>query len=179
MTSAGAQGDIRGRSLLSRLSHRLRAARPGTAETFAGGLIWGTAMAVSALAALYLRNRLETFNLSLIVAIYFAGGALAWPLTLVLSRLVASGHRAEARFATAFLTLTLCTVFVTAFLFAMQYRIFYAQWHSPFGTLTWFFQFAFTTAGAFYQFAVMGLGLFLPLGLAALLAMTLWLVRRI
>lgn len=136
-------------------------------------------MALSALVALYLRNRLETFNLSLILGIFFAGGAVAWPLALFFSRLAATGRTADARFAAAFLSLTVCTVLGTAFLFAMQYRIFYAQWHAPFGTVTWAFQFVFTTAGAFYQFAVMGLGLFLPLGLAALLAMALWLVRRI
>lgn len=179
MNGTGTQGGLRKRSPMSRSAGRFRSACPGLTETLAGALVWGTAMALSALAALYLRNRLETFNLSPIITIYFAGGALAWPLALFLARLIASGRTAEARFATAFLALTLCTVCVTALLFAMQYRIFYAQWHSSFGTLTWLFQFAFTTVGAFYQFAVMGLGLFLPFGLTALLAMALWLVRRI
>lgn len=179
MNGTGTRSGLRKRSSVSRIAGRFRSARPGLTETFAGALVWGSAMGLSALAALYLRNRLETFNLSLIITIYFAGGALAWPLTLFLARLIASSRTAEARFATAFLALSLCTVSVTALLFAIQYRIFYAQWHSSFGTLTWFFQLVFTTAGAFYQFAVMGLRLFLPFGLAALLAMALWLVRRI
>ena len=65
-----------------------------------------------------------------------------------------------------FLCLTVCTIAATAFLFAMDYRIFYARWHAPFGTLTWVYQFVFTSAGAVYQFVVMGIRLYLPVGFA-------------
>ena len=50
----------------------------------------------------------------------------------------------------------------------MDYRLFYARWHAPFGTRTWVYQFTFTSASAVYQFIVMGIRLYLPLGFAAL-----------
>ena len=49
---------------------------------------------------------------------------------------------------------------MTAFLFAMDYRLFYSRWHAPFGTIVWAFQFVFTSASAVYQFAVLGMRLF-------------------
>jgi hypothetical protein len=135
-------------------------------------------MAGSALGALYLRNGLLTSHLPELTTVYFLGGMLAWPFMLPLARLLARGRRLEARFAAFFLTLSLGTIAMTAFLFAMDYRWFYARWHAPFGTLVWAFQFAFTSASAVYQFAVLGLGLFLPLGFLCLLAASLYLARH-
>lgn len=40
----------------------------------------------------------------------------------------------------------------------------------PFGTVIWFFQFAFTSASAVYQFAVLGVRHYLPFGLILLIA---------
>jgi hypothetical protein len=59
----------------------------------------------------------------------------------------------------------------------MDYRLFYAQWHRPFGTRIWAYQFIFTSAGAVYQFLVMGLRLYLPVGLPILAGTSLWLAR--
>jgi len=135
-------------------------------------------MASSALSALYLRNGLLTSHLPALLIVYFLGGALAWPLMLPLARLLAHRRPLEVRFAAFFLTLSLGTVAMTAFLFAMDYRWFYARWHAPFGTLVWTFQFAFTGASAVYQFAVLGAGLFLPLGFIVLVAVSLYLARH-
>lgn len=142
-----------------------------------GAVLWGIAMLLCALVSLYLRNRLETLHLGKIAAIYFAGGLLAWPLVVALTRLAARGRRTETRFAAAFALLAFGTITMTAFLFAMDYRVFYAQWHQPFGTRIWMFQFLFTSLGASYQFAVMGLGLYLPAGLPVLAGASLWLAR--
>ncbi|MDO9417132.1 hypothetical protein [Pararhizobium sp.] len=158
---------------------RLRRSFPSRAETVYGAPLWGAAMSLSALLALCLRIRTETFNLDIILVLFFAGGLIAWPLSLLTARLVANGRGLETRLAAAFLILTLCTVMVTAGLFALQYRLFYAQWHAPFGTVTWMFQFVFTSASAVYQFLVMGLGLYLPLGFVVLAGTSLWLARRI
>ena len=55
----------------------------------------------------------------------------------------AHGHRPETRFCAFFLFLSVATVTVTAFFFALDYRLYYAQWHAPFATRTWLFQFVF------------------------------------
>ncbi|MFS8112406.1 hypothetical protein QD460_11860 [Rhizobium jaguaris] len=157
---------------------RLRAAVPSSRQLLFGALCWGAAMATSALSALYLRNGLLTSRLSALVMVYALGGALAWPLMLPLARLLAHRRPIEARFAAFFLTLSLGTVAMTAFLFAMDYRWFYARWHDPFGTLVWAFQFVFTSASAVYQFAILGLGLFLPFGFIFLAAVSLYLARH-
>ncbi len=144
----------------------------------AGAPLWGAAMALSALSGLYLRLRLETGHLPLVLALFFAGGLLGWAVSLPLLRPFMRRWRAERRFAAVLLVLTCATILATAGLFALQYRIFYAQWHADFGSRIWMYQFLFTSAGAVYQFLVMGLRLYLPVGLALLLAVSLFLARR-
>jgi hypothetical protein len=80
-------------------------------------------------------------------------------------------------FSAFFLCLAAGTIGTTAFLFALDYRTFYAQWHAMTGTRTWLFQFAFTSLAAFYQFLVLGVRLYLPLGAVALVATSLLLAR--
>lgn len=142
-----------------------------------GALLWGLIMAGCALFSLSALGRGNTFHLTRILAVYFAGGFLAWPLALSGARLLARRRGIETRFAACFALLGLGTVALTAFVFAMDYRLFYAQWHQPFGTRIWLLQFLFTSAGAVYQFLVMGLGLYLPAGLPLLAGASLWLAR--
>ncbi|WP_428428835.1 hypothetical protein [Pararhizobium sp.] len=166
------------RGLTRKVAQRLRLARPGLWEVLLGAPLWGVMMAVSALAALYLRNGVETSQLSSILVLFFSGGLVSWPFALLLGRFGAIGRGRETRFAAFFLCLTLCTITTTAILFAIDYRIFYARWHAPFGTGTWVYQFTFTSASAIYQFIVMGIRLYLPLGFAALALTSLWLSCR-
>lgn len=143
-----------------------------------GAPAWGAAMAFSALAGLFLRFRLETSHLPALLLLYFAGGLVAWIVALPLARPF-MGHRlVERRFAAMFLALTVATVLVTAGFFALDYRSFYAQWHAPFGTRVWAFQFVFTSASAAYQFLVLGLRLYLPFGLMLLVGASLYLAKR-
>ncbi|MGY5776800.1 hypothetical protein [Rhizobium sp. LEGMi135b] len=135
-------------------------------------------MAASALAALYLRNGLLTSHLTALTLVYFFGGALAWPILVPLTRRFARRRPTSARFAAFFLALSIGTAAMTAFLFAMDYRWFYSRWHAPFGSLIWTFQFLFTGASAVYQFAVLGLALFLPFGLLCLIAVSAYLARQ-
>ncbi len=132
-------------------------------------------MTLSAWFALWLRERDVTFHLAELLWIFGAGALLAWPSALFLARFAAIGRRAETRFAAYLFFLSLGTIGMTALLFALDYREFYSQWHAPIGTRTWFFQFAFTTLIAFYQFLVMGLRLYLPVGGVILLGVSLWL----
>ncbi|MDW5313553.1 hypothetical protein [Rhizobium sp. PL01] len=166
------------RGLTQKVAQRLREAVPGLWETLIGAPLWGVMMAVSALAALYLRNGAETSHLSGILVLFFAGGLVSWPFALLLGRFGAIGRGRETRFAAFFLCLTVCTIVATGILFALDYRIFYARWHAPFGTGTWVYQFTFTSASAIYQFIVMGIRLYLPLGFAALALTSLWLAYR-
>ncbi len=147
-------------------------------ETFGSAVCWGAAMAASAIAALYLRNGLLTSHLTALALVYFFGGALSWPILIPLTRRLIRKRPASARFAAFFLVLSIGTTAMTAFLFAMDYRWFYSRWHAPFGSLVWTFQFLFTGASAVYQFAVLGVTLFLPFGLLCLIAVSAYLARH-
>ncbi|MBY5822475.1 hypothetical protein HFN54_08190 [Rhizobium leguminosarum] len=157
---------------------RLRAARPPYPDLIAGALLWGMQMLAAAMLGLYLRNGLQTSRLAEIAALYFAGGLFAWPFALPVARFLAYGRPLETRFAAFFVTLTAATILMTAFLFAMEYRMFYSRWHAPFGSIVWAFQFVFTSISAVYQFLVIGLRLFLPLGLVCLVASSYHLAKR-
>ncbi|MBB3912905.1 hypothetical protein [Rhizobium fabae] len=157
---------------------RLRAAKPPYPDLFAGALLWGMQMLAAAMLGLYLRNGLQTSRLGEVAALYFLGGLLSWPFALPVARFLAYNRPPEARFAAFFVTLTAATILMTAFLFAMEYRIFYSRWHAPFGSVVWVFQFVFTSVSAVYQFLVIGLRLFLPLGLVCLVASSYHLAKR-
>lgn len=159
-------------------SERLRAAYPPALDLIAGALLWAAQMLLSSVVALYIRNRFETSHAADLAILYFAGGLLAWPFALIAGRYFAAGRRLETRFASFFVALTVCTILMTAFLFAMDYRVFYTRWHANFGSITWIFQFLFTGASAVYQFGVLGTRLFLPLGLLSLIANSLVLAKR-
>ncbi|MDE1993908.1 MAG: hypothetical protein KGI75_15505 [Rhizobiaceae bacterium] len=157
---------------------RLKTSVPSVRYLLLGALFWGMVMTGSAFASLYMRNGLLTSHLPALAVVYFLGGALSWPFMLPLARRLARSRPFETRFAAYFLALSLGTVAMTAFLFAMDYRWFYARWHEPFGTLIWVLQFLFTSASAVYQFAILGLGLFLPFGFMFLAATSLYLARQ-
>lgn len=142
-----------------------------------GAFGWGLLMAACAFVSLVMHGRWQTFHLEKLLAIYFAGGLAAWPIVLPVARFLTRRRTVETRFAAHFALLSLGTIAITAFLFAMDYRLFYAQWHQPFGTRIWLYQFVFTLLGAAYQFVVMGLGLYLPVGLPILAGASLWLAR--
>ncbi|MBB4278272.1 hypothetical protein [Rhizobium mongolense] len=157
---------------------RIRAARPPYFELFGGAALWGLMMMASAMSALYMRNRFETEHVAELALLYFAGGLFSWPFMLPIGRFFAYRRRIETRFAAFFVCLTAGTMLMTAFLFSMDYRIFYSRWHAPFGSLLWTYQFIFTGANAVYQFLVLGLRLFLPFGLVCLLVTSYALAKR-
>lgn len=159
-------------------SERLRRARPPIPELLVGAVLWAFQMLFCAMVALYFRNRMETSHVVDLAVLYFAGGLLAWPFGLSFGRFFAHGRRVETRFAAFFVALTACTILMTAFLFAMDYRVFYTRWHDPFGTTNWILQLLFTGASAVYQFSVLGLPLFLPLGLISLIGTSFALAKR-
>ncbi|OCP03942.1 hypothetical protein BC374_26195 [Ensifer sp. LC13] len=161
----------------TRKKSRFARSVPAARELVIGASLWGAAMTLSAWFGLWLRERALTFHLSELLVLFGVGALMAWPPSLFLARFAALERRIETRFAAYLFFLALGTIGMTAMLFALDYRAFYAQWHAPVGTRTWLFQFAFTTAIAFYQFLVMGLRLYLPVGGAILLGVSLWLAN--
>jgi hypothetical protein len=157
---------------------RAKTSLPDWQDALYGAFGWGIAMAVSAQVAIWSTNRAETFHFWSLTLLFFAGAALAWPIGLFLVRFAALGRGPQIWFASVMVFLSASTVGGTAFLFALIYRIFYAQWHAEAFSRVWVFQQIFTTASAFYQFAVMGLRLYLPCGALLLLLVALVMARR-
>lgn len=150
------------------VKQRLKYALPSKLIVIFGPVLWGGAMAASCWIGLYLRNRGETDHFWQIIFLYFAGAFIAFMPAFVLARFLSFTKPATARFCAYALSLCLVTYAVTAFIFAMQYRIFYAQWHEPFLSKIWFFQQLFTLIGATYQFTIIGLWFYFPIGILSL-----------
>ncbi|MBO9656743.1 hypothetical protein QD336_21935 [Rhizobium sp. BR 250] len=140
--------------------------------------IWASCSAATALLGLYLRNRLETDHAAEIIALFFCGGLLGWPLAMAALRLLPASSALPLRFAASCAAIAIFTIAVAAAFFAFQYRIFYAQWHAPAFSRIWFFQQLFTSLGAIYQFAILGLGLYFPFAVLPLLPAGAILCRR-
>ena len=138
-------------------------------QSLSFGLLWGFFLAAHSFVSLYLLgwqnfNSIGKFSL-LVLAGPIMGGAAGW----FAAPLLGAPRIAQKRLATAMVLILLFTIGTTALLFALQYRIYYAQWHMATLSIGWIFQFVFTTASAMYLFAVQGLRTMLPLGPLALL----------
>ncbi|MDX8511311.1 hypothetical protein RFM70_05375 [Mesorhizobium sp. VK23E] len=136
------------------------------------------AMGASAFRNLLLYSWETTDRIRLVVFLYFIGGALAFPVGLTLARLVSRGRHWQTALAAAFVCLLAITLAFTGGLFALQYRSYYAEWHAPAFTLTWAFELVFTALTALYQFVVLGVRLYFPLGFLALAVASIWFARQ-
>ncbi|SDA74964.1 hypothetical protein [Mesorhizobium qingshengii] len=163
-------------AISSRAPSYIRRALPGWRTALFGALLWAMSMGASVLVNL---DAWETPEKIRTVSMLFAsGGALAFPVGLFAARLVSLGRHWEVAFAAAFVCLAAATIGLTGGLFALQYRSYYAEWHAPAFTLTWAFQFVFTTLVALYQFVVLGIRLYFPTGFVALFAASVWFARQ-
>ena len=151
---------------------------PAPRTALFGALLWAGTMGASALVNLLLYDWETPEKIRTVSLLYACGGALAFPVGLFAARLVSLGRRWEVAFAAAFVCLLGATVGLTSGLFALQYRSYYAEWHAPAFTLTWGFQLVFTTLVALYQFVVLGIRLYFPLGFVALFAASVWFPRH-
>ena len=141
------------------------------------GLIWAAFLAVHTVAKMLWDGWQDHQSIQqlaiLIFAGTFVGGSIGW-----LTSIWFSAHRiAPKRFATSLVLILLFTIGVTAGLFALQYRLYYSQWHMSVFTIGWFFQVLFTGLSALYLFAVQGLRLLLPFSPLGLLVATAIFVR--
>ena len=160
------------------MAARLHQALPALHTTIAGALVWALSMGASVYARLFMADWLTPGSIVTVVLLFAAGGALAFPLGLYAARFVSLGRSGEVAFAAFLVCLIAATIVVTGGLYALQYRSYYAEWHGTPFSLRWFFQFAFTSAGALYQFAMLGIRFYFPLGFVALFAAALWFVRQ-
>jgi hypothetical protein len=165
-------------AILSRNVNHVRGALPGWRATLFGSFLWAATMGTSALINLLLDNWVTPEKIRTVSLLFAGGGVLAFPLGLFVARLVSLGRGREVAFAAAMVCLAAATIGLTAGLYALQYRSYFAEWHAPVFTLTWGFQLAFTMAVASYQFVVLGIRLYFPLGFVVLFAASLWFARQ-
>ena len=135
-------------------------------------------MGASALVNLWLDDWETPAKIRFVAFLFSAGGALAFPVGLFAARLVSLERHWEVALAAAFVCLLAATITFTGGLFALQYRSYYAEWHEPTFSLTWALQFVFTMLTALYQFVVLGIRLYFPLGFIALALASVWFARR-
>lgn len=159
------------------MRRKLKNALPGAWLALCGSLLWAAAMAASAAVSLWLYDRIDAPSLPAIVILFAIGGAVAFAPAVTISGLIGS-VRHDTRFAAVFVALTVTTIGITALSYALHFRFYFTQWHADPFTVQWAFEFGFTIAAALYQFAVLGLRLYFPLGLVALFAISLWFANR-
>ena len=161
-----------------RAGNRLRRAVPSTVAALLGALLWAVAMGASALTGLWLDNWETPEKIRLVVLLYAMGAALAFPVGLFAARLISLDRQAEVAFAAAFICLLAATLAFTGGLFALQYRSYYAEWHAEAFTVLWAFELVFTSLTALYQFVVLGVRLYFPLGFIALAVASVWFAHQ-
>lgn len=146
------------------LQQRLIRAIPPIIPAITGAVIWGCAMALSLYAGLEIAIDGHTSHRNELLVLYFAGGLISYPMALFFVRFAALHARVEKRFSAAFVSLIVATIGGTAALSA----VFYGN-GDP--------QSKFAGAAAIYQFAVIGIRHYLPIGIVPLLVASLWLAR--
>ncbi|MBA8906136.1 hypothetical protein [Aminobacter ciceronei] len=161
-----------------RIRHRLGQALPSLRVAILGAALWGFAMGASAFLTLLLDHWETPVRVRAVVLLFALGGAIAFPIGWTLARLLSRHRGRETAFAAAFVSFGVVTIGLTALLYALQYRSYYAEWHAAPFTITWAFQFVFTGLVALYQFAVLGLRLYFPGGFVALFAAASWFASR-
>jgi hypothetical protein len=141
-------------------------------------LAWAIVAGASALINLDLTGWETPDKFAVVVALFAIGGAAAFPASYFVASFLSVGRGREAAFAAMFACLMAATVGLTACLFAFVYRLYYAQWHAPAFTYIWTLELVFTAAAAIYQFAVLGVRLYFPIGFMALFAASFWFARQ-
>lgn len=142
--------------------------------TLFGALLWALVIAASVWVELTWQSAYGFRSQKIEVTLLYAAGALlAFPPALFCGRFVSAKPGAWRMIAIAGL-LTVATLGFTALVLALEYRMYYAEWHAPAFSKLWFWQQLFTTAGAVAQFAVIGVRFYFPFVPIALVATALW-----
>lgn len=134
-------------------------------------LLWCAAMAASAAISLYwLRSGVVDATAERLIGVFALGALMGFPAALTLLSLVPDRWRNSQRFAAGFLAFGAATLGFTAFLVALDFLNYYSEWHDDHLSKRRVFETVMTILSACYQFLVLGLRLFLPLGFFALIA---------
>jgi hypothetical protein len=141
-------------------------------------LLWAAATAASAVLNLALDHWATPAKIRIVVMLFAVGGALAFAPGLFAARLLSLGRGPEVAFAAAFVCLLASTVGVTSFVFGLQFRLYFADWHEPVTSHLGLNEFVFTVAAGAIQFFILGVRLYFPFGFAALLLFSLWFARQ-
>ncbi len=142
-----------------------------------GAVLWAVAMAASGAISVWRLDWQDEAALARVALLFFLGGVLAYPPAVLAARVLTRDRPPETRFSAMLVGLAAGTIGATALLFGLFYRVYYSHWHGEAFTIVWIFQFAFTVAAAVYHFLVLGLRMYLPVGLPALFAFSLWQAR--
>ncbi|MDZ5696457.1 hypothetical protein [Chelativorans sp. M5D2P16] len=142
---------------------------------FLGALFWSAAAGASAL--LGLSHWADLARAAAVSERFALGALIAFPAALFFARPAARGGGRIRRFFTFLLLLGSATLGATGFVFALQSVLDAASWHGHPVHLVgiWLF---YTVLVGLYEFAVIGVRLYFPYGLAALLAFSLWFALR-
>ena len=136
---------------------RLERAGLSGRRVITAALLAGVAVGLSTAAMLGLvRGWADGAHIARIAVIYGCGMALAVAMAALAVALALPHLGVRWRAALTGLVAVPGTLVITAGLLVLEYRSYYAQWHEPFPTRTWFWQQFYTAAGAAYQYAVMG-----------------------
>lgn len=159
------------------LSSAIAGALPPPGALVLPSIFWALSCVATSLFALHYARGWElgpqTF---LISTIYGLGAVLAvWP-TAYFARLF-TNKRSMWRLALLCFLLVGFTTFLTAIILALQHRVYFSQWHGEPLSKIWLWQQAFTGGAAVYTYVVLGLRLYLPVGLLALFVTSWWLNR--
>jgi hypothetical protein len=157
---------------------RLSRAIPDAKTVLVGGIAWGVLKTLSALVGAFQHSRLIIASPLAVFLLFFVGGGAAFAPALFVGEVVFGKSGRGVRFIGGSFLIFLATHLVTAAIFAIQYQMFYSAWHAPFPDKVWFFQLAFTSASAVYQFTVDAMMIFLPATPVAFAAYGLWFARR-
>ena len=148
---------------------------PEPLKSLAFGFIWTLILLRGVLTPLQIKGHRTVEDLGLIAAICTTSALLAVLGTRYAGSRWLAHHPPASRFAATLIALSLATIGLMAGLFGLHFRLYFAQWHEPFLSPAWFFQFAFTVAYSVYLFAANILHqLVTPLNLILLIACSWW-----
>lgn len=116
-------------------------------------------------------------QIGLVSAIYTIGAGLGFAAALVITNLVFPRADRRWRIAVTILLAVFAVLGATYFLFFLEHRSYYSQWHADALTRLWFWQQFFTALAGAAQFAVMGVRYF-GIGALALIIAASWWVHR-
>lgn len=142
-----------------------------------GALAWSALNTLSAIVSLAAQGRAIASNSDKLVLIFSAGALLAYPLSRALLYFTPEKWLPTQRFAAAFIILCGATVGITALLFAYQFQEYYSQWHDDHLSKRLVFETVFTILSACYQFLVLALRNYFPIGLIGLMVAS-WLFAK-